>query len=135
MLFHHQLGTAERHIREGKNAIVGTRLSCRRFAANAVRLQRHGLAYDLANFLRTLTSPDPVSHRSMTSLRDRLVKIGAKIFRHGRSITCQMAEVMVSRGWCSSLSSTPTRRCLRCRRRDAERRSHCLRRLSAGELR
>jgi hypothetical protein len=31
-------------------------------------------------------------------LRDRLVKIGAKIVRHGRSITFQMAEVMVPRG-------------------------------------
>jgi hypothetical protein len=31
----------------------------------------------------------------MTGLRDRLVKIGAKIVRHGRSITFQMAEVMV----------------------------------------
>lgn len=34
----------------------------------------------------------------MTTLRERLVKIGAKIARHGRSITFQMAEVMVSRG-------------------------------------
>jgi len=34
----------------------------------------------------------------MTTLRDRLVKIGAKIFRQGRSITCQLTEVMVSRG-------------------------------------
>ena len=34
----------------------------------------------------------------MTTLRDRLVKIGAKIVRHGRSITFQMAEVMVPRG-------------------------------------
>lgn len=34
----------------------------------------------------------------MTTLRDRLVKIGAKIVRHGRSVTFQMAEVMVSRG-------------------------------------
>jgi hypothetical protein len=33
----------------------------------------------------------------MTTLRDRLVKIGAKIVRHGRSITLQMAEVMVPR--------------------------------------
>jgi len=33
----------------------------------------------------------------MTTLRDRLVKIGAKIVRHGRSITFQMAEVMISR--------------------------------------
>ena len=35
--------------------------------------------------------------RSMTTPRERLVRIGAKIVRHGRSITFQMAEVMVSR--------------------------------------
>ena len=97
-LFYNQRGTAEQYIKEGKNAIVWTRLSCRRFAANAVRLQLHALAYNLANFLRTLTLPEAVSHWSMTTLRDRLVKIGAKIVRHGRSITFQMAEVMVSRG-------------------------------------
>ncbi len=62
-----------------------------------MRLQLHALAYNLANFLRTLTLPETVSHWSMTTLRDRLVKIGAKIVRHGRSITLQMAEVMVPR--------------------------------------
>jgi hypothetical protein len=46
---------------------------------------------------RTLALPEAVSHWSMTTLRDRLVKIGAKIVRHGRSITFQMAEVMVPR--------------------------------------
>ena len=96
-LFYNQRGTAEQCIKEGKNAVVWTRLSCRRFAANAVRLQLHALAYNLGNFLRTLTLPDAVSHWSMTTLRDRLVKIGAKIVRHGRSITFQMAEVMVPR--------------------------------------
>ena len=97
-MFYNQRGTAEQRIKEGKNAVTWTRLSCRRFAANAVRLQLHALAYNLANFLRTLTLPEAVSHWSMTTLRDRLVKIGAKIVRHGRSITFQMAEVMVSRG-------------------------------------
>ena len=58
-------------------------------------LQLHALAYNLANFLRTLALPEEVKHWSMTTLRDRLVKIGAKIVRHGRSITFQMAEVMV----------------------------------------
>jgi hypothetical protein len=97
-LFYNQRGTAEQHTKEGKNAIVWTRLSCHLFAANAVRLQLHALAYNLANFLRTLTMPEAVSHWSMTTLRDRLVRIGAKIVRHGRSITFQMAKVMVSRG-------------------------------------
>ncbi len=53
--FYNQRGTAEQHIKEGKNAITWTRLSCRRFAANAVRLQLHALAYNLGNFLCTLT--------------------------------------------------------------------------------
>ena len=94
-MFYNHRGTAEQHIKEGKIAITWTRLSCHRFAANAVRLQLHALAYNLANFLRTLALPEEVKHWSMTTLRDRLVKIGAKIVRHGRSITFQMAEVMV----------------------------------------
>jgi hypothetical protein len=93
--FYNQRGTAEQHIKEGKNAVTWTRLSCRRFAANAVRLQLHALAYNLANFLRTLALPEAISQWSMTTLRDRLVKISAKIVRHGRSITFQMAEVLV----------------------------------------
>ena len=48
--FYNQRGTAEQLIREGEIAIIWTRLSCMRFAANAVRL--HALAYNLAHFLR-----------------------------------------------------------------------------------
>ena len=42
-------GTAEQWIKEGKNAVRWTRLSCRSMKANAVRLQLHALAYNLAN--------------------------------------------------------------------------------------
>ena len=34
----------------------------------------------------------------MTALRDRLIKIGGKIVRHGRYVTFQMAEVAIPRG-------------------------------------
>ncbi len=77
--------------------VTWTRLLCMRFAANAVRLQLPALAFNLANFLRTLARPEPVKHWSLTTLRDRLAKVGAKIVRHGRSIAFQMAEVMVPR--------------------------------------
>jgi hypothetical protein len=33
----------------------------------------------------------------MTSLREKLIKIGAKVVRHGRYITFQLAEVAVPR--------------------------------------
>jgi hypothetical protein len=48
----HKRGTCEQWIKEDKGAIKWTRLSCRTFAANAVRLQLQALAYNLGNFLR-----------------------------------------------------------------------------------
>ncbi len=95
--FYNQRGKAEQYIKEGKNAIKWTRLSCRRFRDNAVRLQLHALAYNLGNFMRTLALPEEVEHWSLTTLREKLVKIGAKVVRHGRYITFQLAEVAVSR--------------------------------------
>jgi hypothetical protein len=96
--FYNQRGKAEQYIKEGKNAIHWTRLSCRKFRDNAVRLQLHALAYNLANFMRTLALPKEVEHWSMTTLREKLVKIGAKVVRHGRYVTFQLAEVAVPRG-------------------------------------
>jgi len=95
--FYNQRGTCEQWIKEGKNAVKWTRLSCCSFAANAVRLQLHALAYNLANFMRTLALPEAVAHWSLTSLREKLVKIGAKIVAHSRYVTFQMAEVAVPR--------------------------------------
>jgi len=95
--FYNQRGTAEQWIKEGKNAIKWTRLSCCTFAANAVRLQLHALAYNLGNFMRTLALPEAVEQWSLTSLREKLVKIGAKVVRHGRYVIFQMAEVAVPR--------------------------------------
>ncbi len=46
---------------------------------------------------RTLALPKEVEHWSLTTLREKLIKIGAKIVRHGRYITFQMAEVAISR--------------------------------------
>ena len=95
--FYNQRGTAEQWIKEGKGAIKWTRLSCRTFAANAVRLQLHALAYNLGNFMRTLAMPKAAQPWSLTSLREKLIKIGAKVVSHGRYVTFQMAEVAVSR--------------------------------------
>ena len=77
--------------------IKWTRLSCRSFAANAARLQLHALAYNLGNFLRTLVTPEPIKEWSLTSLREKLIKIGAKLVSHGRYVAFQMAEVAVPR--------------------------------------
>ncbi len=93
--FYNHRGTAEQWIKEGKAAVRWTRLSCRGFAANAVRLQLHALAYNLGTFLRTLALPKGVERWTLTTLRERLIKIGAKVLSHGRYVTFQMAEVAV----------------------------------------
>jgi hypothetical protein len=95
--FYNHRGTCEQYIKEGKGAIKWTRLSCRSFAANAVRLQLHTLAYNLGNFMRTLAMPKAAEPWSLTSLREKLIKIGAKVVSHGRYTIFQMAEVAVSR--------------------------------------
>jgi hypothetical protein len=95
--FYNRRGTAEQYIKEGKNAVKWTRLSCMSFRANAVRLQLHALAYNLANFLRTLALPGEIAQWSLTSLREKVVKIGAKVITHGRYLVFQMAEVAVPR--------------------------------------
>jgi hypothetical protein len=61
-------------------------LSCQGFHANAVRLQLHVLAYNLGNFLRTLATPEPIKDWSLTGLKKKLIKIGAKVVRHGRYV-------------------------------------------------
>ncbi len=47
--------------------------------------------------MRTLALPKKVEHWSLTTLRERLVKIGAKVVSHGRYLTFQLAEVAVPR--------------------------------------
>jgi len=95
--FYNQRGTAEQWIKEGKYALKWTRLSCHRFEDNQVRLQLFALAYNLANFLRRLALPKGVRHWCLTTLREKLIKIGAKIVRHARYVTFQMAEVAIPR--------------------------------------
>jgi hypothetical protein len=62
-----------------------------------VRLQLFALAYNLGKFLRRLALPQRVKHWSLTTLREKLVKIGAKVVTHARYVTFQMAEVAIPR--------------------------------------
>ena len=95
--FYNGRGTAEQWIKEGKNAVKWTRLSYHDFVDNQVRLQLFALAYNLGNFLRRLALPHGVRHWSLTTLRERLIKTGAKVIRHAPYVVFQMAEVAIPR--------------------------------------
>ena len=42
--------------------------------------------------MRTLALPKEIEHWSLTTLQEKLIKIGAKVVRHGRYVTFQLAE-------------------------------------------
>ena len=75
----------------------GPLLSCRTFRDNQACLQLFALAYNLGNFLRRLALPKPVRHCSLTTLRDKLIRIRAKVTRHSKYVFFQLAAVAVKR--------------------------------------
>ena len=93
--FYNKCGTCEQWIKEGKGAIKWTRLSCRSFAAKRGSASTSCAGLQSCNFLRTLATPEPIKDWSLTSLKDRLIKISAKIVNHGRYVAFQMAEVAI----------------------------------------
>jgi hypothetical protein len=101
--FYNRRGTAEQWIKEGKNAVRWTKLSCRRFKDNAARLGLFALAYNLANFLRQLVLPKPIRCWTLTTLREKLIKIGAKVVAHAKYVVFQLGEVAVPRALFAAL--------------------------------
>jgi len=95
--FYNKHGTAEQWIKKGKYALKWTRLSCHDFVDNQVRLQLFALAYNLRNSLRRLALPKSVKKWSLRTLREKLIKIGAKVVRYSRYVIFQKAEVVVPR--------------------------------------
>src|SRR3954451_311676 len=91
-----QRGWFEQWIKEGKGAIKWTRLSCRTFAANAVRLQLHALAYNVGNFMRTLAMPKTTETWSLTSLREKLIKIGLWAILIETSVSISRSKALLS---------------------------------------
>ena len=49
------------------------------------------------NFLRRIALPKSVKYWTLTTLREKLIKIGAKMVRHARYVTFQLAEVAIPR--------------------------------------
>ena len=46
---------------------------------------------------RKLALPKEAEHWSLTTLREKLVKIGGKVVQHGRYVTFQLAEIAIPR--------------------------------------
>jgi len=95
--FYNKRGTAEQWIKEGKQAVKMTRLSCHHFRSNEVRLWLSVLAYNLGNLWRRLVLPQRIGNWSLTSLQQRLIKTGGRLVRHARYYWLLLAEGHLSR--------------------------------------
>src|SRR5664280_1948459 len=95
--FYNKRGTAEQWIKESKQAVKMTRLSCHRFRSNQVRLALSLLAYNLGNLWRRLTLPKRIENWSLTSLQQRLVKTGGRLVKHARYYWLLLAESHLTR--------------------------------------
>ena len=86
-------GEAENRIKEAQLDLFGTRASCHRFAANQMRLLLAGLAYTLMTRLRaTALHGTELAACSAATIRVRLLKIGAQIWRNTRRIRLALAS-------------------------------------------
>jgi hypothetical protein len=95
--FYNKRGTAEQWIKEGKQAVKMTRLSCHRFRSNEVRLWLSVIAYNLGNLWRRLVLPARIDNWSLTSLQQRLVKTGGRLIKHARYYWLLLAESHLTR--------------------------------------
>jgi hypothetical protein len=95
--FYNKRGTAEQWIKEGKQAVKMTRLSCHRFRSNEVRLWLSVIAYNLGNLWRRLVLPNKIGNWSLTSLQQRLVKTGGRLVKHARYYWLLLAESHLTR--------------------------------------
>src|ERR1039457_6475291 len=95
--FYNKRGTAEQWIKEGKQAVKMTRLSCHRFRSNQVRLALSLLAYNLGNLWRRPALPKRIENWSLTSLQQRLVKTGGRLVKHARYYWLLLAEGHLTR--------------------------------------
>ena len=95
--FYNKRGKAEQWIKEGKQAVKMTRLSCHRFRSNEVRLWLSVIAYNLGNLWRRLVLPRRIDHWSLSSLQQRLVKTGGRLVKHARYYCLLPAESHLTR--------------------------------------
>jgi hypothetical protein len=141
--FYNKHGTCEQWIKEGKGAIRWTRLSCRSFSANAVRLQLHALAYNLGNFphRRTATAASHVNsmRRSVSRVRQNpqekcvLIAKSSALSTFDLASACLGAVRRRAGGSQADGSSLPRARCGR--RLDLNRQQSGGCRVSRGEAR
>ncbi len=95
--FYCQRGDPENRIKELKEGIQADRLSCHRFWANQFRLLLHAAAYVLFQTLRQSLADTDLAHAQVSTLRLRLLKVGARVAERVRRVWVQLPSAYPGR--------------------------------------
>jgi hypothetical protein len=86
-----QRGQTENLIKLHKAQLASDRMSCHRATANQVRLVLHTAAFWLIHGVRaTIPEASPLARAEFTTIRQRLIKIGARVIEHIARIRVQL---------------------------------------------
>jgi hypothetical protein len=90
-----QRGQMENLIKLHKAQLASDRMSCHSATANQVRLVLHTAAFWLTHAVRAaIPQTDPLAKAEFTTIRERLIKIGARVIEHIARIRIQLPTVL-----------------------------------------
>lgn len=90
-----QRGTMENFIKEAKNGFGFDQMKSNDFLINQVRMMFALLAYNLTNWLRTLSFPTSAKGIQIQTIRTRLIKVASKLVKSGRSLHFKLSSSFV----------------------------------------
>lgn len=90
-----QRGTMENFIKEAKNGFGFDQMKSSDFLTNEVRMMLSLLAYNLTNWLRTLSFPNAAKGIQIQTIRTRLIKVASKLVKSGRSLHFKLSSSFV----------------------------------------
>ncbi|WP_262393671.1 IS1380 family transposase [Sporolactobacillus inulinus] len=95
VLTYQKRGTMENYIKEAKSGFSLDQLSSHKFEINESRLMLSLIAYNLTNWMRTLTFPEGQKNMQIETIRTRIVKVASKLVRSGRSLYFKLSSSFV----------------------------------------
>lgn len=90
-----QRGTMENFIKEAKDGFGFDQMKSHDFLVNQARMMVSLLAYNLTNWLRTLSFPSSYKGIQIQTIRTRLIKVASKLVKSGRSLYFKMSSSFV----------------------------------------
>lgn len=88
-------GTMENFIKEAKDGFGFDQMKSHDFLVNEARMMLSLLAYNLTNWLRTLSFPIVAKGIQIQTIRTRLIKVASKLVKSGRSLHFKLSSSFV----------------------------------------